>query len=111
MLCALACTTSPAAPPDVPITLRLGVVNQTTDSVFVMMADSESAYPGIGRVAPTDSACTDLYAFVADSVPVDVHSLTTRNLVGRTWLYPIRARGWRVLVNGQGVSAAVGALC
>lgn len=106
----LACGSSPVAVRYFPITLRLALVNQTTDSVFVIMADSESAYPGIARVVPADSACTDLYAF-ADSVPVDVHSLTTRALVGSTWVYATRAAGWRVLVNRQGVSAAVGAPC
>jgi len=108
-LFALACT-SATAPPTFPVTIRLRLVNQTSDSVYVMMQGEESASPGIRRVEPADSACTDLYAS-ADSVPVEVHSLTTNGVLGRTWLYPLRATGWRVLVNELGATGAVSKAC
>ncbi len=95
--------------PSFPITVHLALVNQTTDSVFVRMAADESAYPGISRVAPSDSQCTELYAW-ADSVPVEVRSWTNpNNIYGTAWLYPLRRTSWQATVNPSGVTVTTAA--
>jgi len=91
--------------PSFPITVHLALLNQTTDSVFVRMEGEESAYPGIGRLAPADSQCTELYAW-ADSVPVEVHSWTNSNSsYGTAWVYPLRHTSWQATVSASGVTA------
>jgi len=98
-----------SAPPSFPITVSVTVVNDTTDSVFVRMAADESAYPGISRVAPSDSQCTELYAW-ADSVPVEVRSWTNpNNIYGTAWLYPLRRTSWQATVNPSGVTVTTAA--
>ena len=90
--------------PSFPITVHLALVNHTTDVVFVRMEEDESAYPGIGRLAPADTQCTELYAW-ADSVPVEVRSGTnSNNIYGTAWLYPLRHASWQATVNSSGVT-------
>jgi hypothetical protein len=85
--------------------VHLALFNQTTDSVFVRMEGEEAAYPGISGLAPSDSQCTELYAW-ADSVPVEVHSWTNPNTIyGTAWLYPLRHTSWQATVNSSGVTA------
>jgi hypothetical protein len=93
-------------PPSFPITVHLALLNQITDSVFVGMAGEESAFPGISRLAPSDSQCTELYAW-ADSVPVEVHSWTNwATIYGTSWVYPLRHTSWQATVTSTGVTAA-----
>jgi len=104
MVLVVACSQE-SAPPSFPITVSVTVVNDTTDSVFVRMAADESAYPGISRVAPSDSQCTELYAW-ADSVPIEVHSWTNGNTIyGTAWVFPLRGASWQVTVSSSGVTA------
>ena len=92
------------APPSFPITVYLVLLNQTRESVFVRMQGDESAYPGISGLAPSDSRCTELYAW-ADSVPVEVRSWTNSNTVyGTAWLYPLRHASWQATVSSNGVT-------
>lgn len=92
-------------PPSFPITMHLALLNQITDSVFVRMEGDESAYPGISRLAPSDSQCTELYAW-ADSVPVEVHSWTNwATIYGTSWVYPLRHTAWHATVDPSGVTA------
>ena len=91
--------------PSFPITVHLALLNQITDSVFVRMAGDESANPGISRLAPSDSQCTELYAG-ADSVPVEVHSWTNwATIYGTSWVYPRRHTAWQATVTSTGVTA------
>jgi len=93
------------ATPSFPITVHLALVNHTTDSVFVRMEEDESAYPGINRLAPSDSHCTELYAW-ADSVLVEVRSWTNSNTIyGTSWIYPLRHASWEATVSSSGVTA------
>jgi len=93
------------APPSFPITVHLRLLNQTADSVFVRMEGEESAYPGISRLAPADSQCTQLYAWT-DSVPVEVHSWTNwATTYGTSWIYPFRHAAWQATVTSSGVTA------
>ena len=92
-------------PPSFPITVHLALLNQTTDSVFVRMEGDEAAYPGISRLAPADSQCTELYAS-SDSVPVEVRSWTNWNTIyGTSWVYPLRHTAWQATVTSSGVTA------
>jgi len=92
-------------PPSFPIKVHLALINQITDSVFVRMVGEESAFPGISRLAPSDSQCTELYAW-ADSVPVEVHSWTTWvTIYGTSWVYPLRHTAWEATVSTAGVTA------
>ena len=91
--------------PSFPITVHLAVLNQIADSVFVQIEGDESAYPGISRLAPSDSQCTELYAW-ADSVPVEVHSWTNwATIYGTSWVYPLRHTSWHATVSSSGVTA------
>ena len=87
------------------MTVHLALLNQMTDSVFVRMEGEESAFPGISRLAPSDSQCTELYAS-ADSVPVEVHSWTNRaTIYGTWWVHPLRHTAWEATVSSTGVTA------
>ena len=110
VLLVAACGESTATP-SFPITVHLTLVNHTTDSVFVRMEGDESAYPGIGGLAPSDSRCTELYA-AADSVPVEVRSWTNSNTTyGTAWLYPLRHTSWQATVSSSGVTATTSTAC
>ena len=103
-VCIAACSHH-IAPIPLPITVRLALLNQTADSVFVRMEGEESAFPGISRLAPSDSQCTELYAS-ADSVPVEVHSWTNwATIYGSSWVYPLRHTAWEATVSSTGVTA------
>jgi hypothetical protein len=92
-------------PPSFPITVHLALLNQMADSVFVRMEGEESAYPGISRLAPADSQCTELYAS-SDSVPVEVRSWTNwATIYGTAWVYPLRHTAWQATVSSTGVTA------
>jgi hypothetical protein len=92
-------------PPSFPITVHLALVNQIADSVFVRMKGEESAFPGISRLAPSDSQCTELYAS-ADSIPVEVHSWTSwATIYGTAWVYPLGHTAWQATVTSTGVTA------
>ena len=87
--------------PSFPAAVRLELVNRTTDAVFLRMNGDESAYPGIARLSPSDSQCTDLYAW-ADSVPVEVCSWTNSDtILGTGWVYPLRHAAWRATVTAS----------
>jgi len=104
MVAVVACSHDVTAP-SFPITVHLALVNHQTDVVFVRMEEDESAYPGISRVAPSDSQCTELCAW-ADSVPVEVRSWTNPNTIyGTAWLYPLRHTSWQATVSSSGVTA------
>lgn len=100
-----------ATAPNWPVDVQLRLVNTTTDPVFIRAAGDESLYPGIGSLVPNDSACTTVNAF-ADSVPVEVHSVTNPNFTyGSAWIYPLRRLGWRAVVSASGVTVAQSTAC
>ena len=105
LLAAFAAACHDITPPSFPITLHLALFNQTADAVFVRMEGEESAFPGISRLAPSDSQCTELYAG-ADSVAVEVHSWTNpATIYGTSWVYPLRHAAWQATVSSTGVTA------
>ncbi|HYT03437.1 MAG TPA: hypothetical protein VEM13_00990 [Gemmatimonadales bacterium] len=107
---ALLCGCTNPMQPDFPLTLRLRLVNNVAgDTVYVAARGDESLYPGL-IVPPSDSGCSDVYAF-ADSAPVEVRSWRTGGLYGASWIYPARSLGWHTVASATGIDVAPSGAC
>ncbi len=111
LLSALSSACGGPTAPQWPVMVQLRLVNAANEAVFIKAQGEESLYPGVANLAPNDSACTTVNAY-ADAVPVEVHAVTTPDVIyGSAWIRPLSGTGWRAVVGTDGVTAGRSEAC